>query len=377
MHCDVLVVGGGITGCSSAWHLAQYGADVLLLEQYDLNTQASGRNAGSLHGQIQHAPFVERGDDWARGFLPSLRFLVDSLEIWSGLATLLDVDLEVSLNGGLLVAETEEQMRDIERKVAIERSAGVESEILGPSDLQRFAPYISDSMLGAQLCHLEGTANPLVAAPAFAKAAQGLGARVVTNTRVQGLDRSGGRFIAATDIGEVSAERVVLAAGNDMNRFSNLWGKPLPIVDEPVQVGATEPLTPWVHNLVYFAGGKLSFKQAKAGTLLIGGGWAADIDTVSGVPRVNPYSLSANMEVALRLVPELAGVRLIRTWAGIGLATPDLAPIIGRLGVTGLIVGVYPWMGLTAGPLLGQVLAELAIDRCPEVDLAPFAVDRF
>ena len=130
-------------------------------------------------------------------------------------------------------------------------------------------------------------------------------------------------------------------------------------------------------NLVYFAGGKLSFKQAKAGTLLIGGGWAADLDTVSGVPRVNPYSLSANMEVALRLVPELAGVRLIRTWAGIGLATPDLAPIIGRLGVTGLIVGVYPWMGLTAGPLLGQVLAELAIDRSPEVDLAPFAVDRF
>ena len=376
-RCDVLVVGGGITGCSTAWHLAGYGADVVLLEQFDLNTQASGRNAGSLHGQIQHASFLEFGEEWARGFLPALRFLSGSLEMWKNLSGVLDTDLEVSLNGGLLVAETSEQMRDIERKVAIERSGGVESDILGPADLRRIAPYVSESMAGAQLCRVEGKVNSMLAGPAFAQAALSGGAVIRTNTEVTGLDWDNAMFTVTTTSGKVATKRVVLATGNYLNRFASLWGRALPIFDDPAQVGATEPVAPMVHNLVYFAGGKLTFKQAKAGTLLIGGGWASDIDPVTGRNRVNPYNLSANMSVALRVVPSLAGVRLIRTWAGKGLATPDLGPIVGRLGPPGLVAGVYPHMGLTAGPLMGRVLARLALDLPAEVDLKPFAPDRF
>ena len=372
-----MVVGGGITGCSAAWHLANSGADVILLEQHDLNTQASGRNAGSLHGQIQHAPFVERGPDWARGFLPSLRFLADSLAIWSSLGDVLQADLEVSLNGGLLVAETDGQLADIERKVAIEREAEIESEILDAADLQKLAPYISEEMVGAQLCIVEGKANPLLAAPAFAASAKKMGARIETNRRVDKVERDGTRFDVTVDGMRIKADRLVIAAGNDINRFSNLWGARLPIEDEPIQVGATEPIAPLVHHLVYFAGDKLTFKQACAGTLLIGGGWPADVDSHSGRTRVNPSSLSSNMEVALRVVPALSGVQLIRTWAGVGLATPDLAPIVGSLGVRGLTVGVYPHMGLTAGPLMGNVLSDIALDRNPSFDVSPFDPDRF
>ena len=376
-RCDVLVIGGGITGCSTAWHLAGYGAEVVLLDQFDLNTQASGRNAGSLHGQIQQASFLEFGEEWARAFLPALRFLSRSLEMWRNLSDVLDTDLEVSLNGGLLIAETSEQMRDIERKVAIERSGGVESDMLGPADLRRIAPYVSESMVGAQLCRVEGKVNSMLAAPAFARAAVSRGVMIRTNTEVIGLDRENAMFNATTTTGMVAAERVVLATGNDLNRFASLWGRELPIFDDPAQVGATEPVAPMVHNLVYFAGGKLTFKQAKAGTLLIGGGWASDIDPVTGRNRVNPHNLVANMRVALRVVPSLAGVRLIRTWPGKGLATPDLSPIIGAPGPPGLVVGVYPHMGLTAGPLMGRVLARLVLDLPPELDLQPFAPDRF
>ncbi len=374
---DVLVVGGGVTGCSAAWHLAGYGAEVLLLEQFDLNTQASGRNAGSLHGQIQHGSFLEFGDEWGRAFLPALLFLHRSLDIWRGLGERLSTDLEVSLNGGLLIAETADQMRDIERKVAIERSAGVESDLLDRQDLAKVAPYVSSRMVGAQLSRVEGKANPMLAAPALARAAIGRGADIQVNTKVRGLDWGNGVFTAITSAGKVTARRVVLVTGNSLNRFASLWGRPLPIMDDPAQVGATEPMAPMVHHLVYYAGGQLTFKQAKAGTLLIGGGWSSDIDPSTGVTRVNPANLVANMRVALRVVPSLAGVRLIRTWSGAGLATPDLSPIIARLGPPGLVVGVYPHMGLTAGPLLGRVLAQLALDRPSEVDLTPFAPDRF
>ncbi|MCY4368803.1 MAG: FAD-binding oxidoreductase [bacterium] len=374
---DVLVVGGGVTGCSAAWHLAGYGAEVLLLEQFDLNTQASGRNAGSLHGQIQHGSFLEFGDEWGRAFLPALLFLHRSLDIWRGLGERLSTDLEVRLNGGLLIAETADQMRDIERKVAIERSVGVESDLLDRQDLAKVAPYVSSRMVGAQLSRVEGKANPMLAAPALARAAIGRGADIQVNTKVRGLDWGNGVFTALTSTGKVTARRVVLVTGNSLNRFASLWGRPLPIMDDPAQVGATEPMAPMVHHLVYYAGGQLTFKQAKAGTLLIGGGWSSDIDPSTGVTRVNPANLVANMRVALRVVPSLAGVRLIRTWSGAGLATPDLSPIIARLGPPGLVVGVYPHMGLTAGPLLGRVLAQLALDRPPEVDLTPFAPDRF
>ena len=376
--CDVLVIGGGITGCSAAYHLAGYGAEVILLEEFDLNTQASGRNAGSLHGQIQHGSFMEFGEEWGRNFLPALLFLHRSLDIWRSLGQELSTDLEVRLNGGLLVAETEEQMRDIERKVAIERSAGVESDLLGREDLAAIAPYISSEMVGAQLSKVEGKANPMLAGPAFAKAAAERGVTIRINTEVNGLDAGeNGGFIASTSNGVVSTRRVVLATGNTMNRFAPLWGQTLPIVDEPAQVGATEPMESIVRHLVYFAGDKLTFKQAKAGTLLIGGGWEADIDPITRHTSVNPANLVANLRVARRVVPMLAGVRLIRTWSGAGLATPDLSPIIGRVGPPGLVVGVYPHMGLTAGPLMGRVLARLVLDQPPEVDLRPFAPDRF
>ena len=75
MSEDVLVIGGGVTGCAAAYYLARAGARVTLAERHDLNTQASGRNAGGLHGQIQHEPFLELGEGWARAFGPTLALM--------------------------------------------------------------------------------------------------------------------------------------------------------------------------------------------------------------------------------------------------------------------------------------------------------------
>lgn len=374
---DVLVIGGGITGCAAAWNLAGYGARVILLEELDLNTQASGRNAGSLHGQIQFPSFAERGGEWGRSFLPALRFLRRSLNMWETLGGELGADLEVSQGGGLLVADSPQQMRLIERKAALEKSAGVETRILDGADLRAAAPYLSPALVGGQLCPGEGKANPLLAVPALAAAARRRGADVRTGTPLLGLEREGDGFAARTGRGTVTARRVIAAMGNRLNRLAHLWGRPLLIADEPAQLAVTEPLAPLVKHLFYFAGDKLTLKQAAAGNVLIGGGWAADRDPGGGPPRVNPASLAGNARAALRVVPALAGVRLFRTWAGTGLATPDLRPLIGSPGPPGLVAGAYPHMGFTAGPLLGRTLARLALDLPPEMDLAPFAPHRF
>ncbi|HKC27481.1 MAG TPA: FAD-dependent oxidoreductase, partial [Jatrophihabitans sp.] len=130
VECDVLVVGGGITGCATSYYLARAGLRVLLAEKHDLNTQASGRNAGSLHGQFQFEPYRLNGKQWAIDYLPALRMLVDSLAIWRNLADELETDLEVSTKGGLLVAATDEQAAQVAEKVAFESANGFTAELV-------------------------------------------------------------------------------------------------------------------------------------------------------------------------------------------------------------------------------------------------------
>ena len=376
-HRDVIVVGGGVTGCAATYHLASAGAEVLLLEQFDLNTQASGRNAGSLHGQIQHEPFLHLGEEWARSFLPALAMLVDSVGIWQHLSDQLGVDLEVSTPGGLLIAETNEQMRDIERKVAIEREAGLVVELLGPDDLQRLAPYVSEQMIGGELSRVEGKANSLLAAPAFARAAARLGAKVETYVEVTGVDTDPRGFRLRTSAGATTCRRLVLTAGTNLRGLGAMLGRNLPITAEPVQVSVTETVAPLVKHLVYFAGEKLTLKQARSGSLLIGGGWPARTGP-SGTPVMNPQSLRANLRVAQKVVPAVGGAQLLRTWVGVGNGTPDQRPVLGELsGLPGLVVGMFPYMGLTAGPLMGLLVADLVLGRDPGRDLQPFRPDRF
>lgn len=373
-----IVIGGGITGCAAAYYLAKSGREVALIEEFDLNTQASGRNAGSLHGQIQHHPFVERGEEWGRAFLPALSFLADSVELWKGLGAELGTDLEVTTGGGILVAETTEQMRDIERKVALERAAGYPSELIGGDELARIAPYISYSMLGAEFSPCEGVANPLLASPALAKAATLNGAAIHTHTRVLSIDREPAGYHIITTKGSMRCRDLVIAAGSETSRLGSILGKGLPVQDEAIQLGVTEPVERFVPHLVYSAGAALTFKQSKTGTLLIGGGWPAHQPKPGGPVSVDARSLRANLEVAQTVVPSIGKVRLIRTWAGIVRETPDLMPIIGKVTYSGrVVVGLFPHMGFTAGPLLGRTLADLVLGNPSDRDLGPFSPDRF
>jgi sarcosine oxidase subunit beta len=376
-RADVVIIGGGITGCAAAYHLAGEGADVLLVAADDLNTDASGRNAGSLHGQIQHPSFREFGEGWARNFLPALAILDESLALWDGLSDELGVDLEVSRKGGLLIGETDEQMAAIARKVAIEQEAGFPSRILDRSELAEMAPWVAPDMAGAAYMPTEGKANPLLAAHAFGRAAAKRGATFALGAAVTRITRVDDGYALQVGPDVLRARSLVLAAGDGLPELGAQLGLDIPITAEPVQVSVTQAVEPIVKHLVYYAGDKLTLKQSKSGSLLIGGGWPARQNEL-GEWVVDPDSLRSNLRVAMRVAPAIGSAQILRSWAGIGNATPDLIPLLGTYpGHDGLFIGMYPHMGFTAGPLMGRILADLVLGTPTGRDLRPFDPSRF
>src|SRR5579885_757591 len=128
MRTDVLIIGGGIAGCATAYYLAREGVEVILAERDDFNSRASGSNAGSIHTQISPQSFVARGEGWAHDFGPTIPLMLESVRIWSALDRELEADLELSMRGGITDAENDRQMHDIERKAKIERAYGLTLE---------------------------------------------------------------------------------------------------------------------------------------------------------------------------------------------------------------------------------------------------------
>ena len=365
---DVIVIGGGIAGCSTAYFLASDGADVTLLEQFELGTLASGANAGSLHAQIQPEPFAEFGMSWARRFLPALPFFAQSMAMWREFGSEFGEDLEVSQTGGLVLATTDRCMRLMEAKIRLERDAGLDTQLWTAEEVRHRAPYVSRRVIGGAYCPMEGQANPLTATVAIGRAAEALGAAVLTGQRVVAIHRIRTGLEVTTDRDSYRAARVVNAAGNDAARIAGLLGGHLDIHSQPIQLCVTEPVAPIIDHLVYSASDLLTLKQTRNGTVLIGGGWPAEIDGRSR-PRVAGSSLLNNLRVAVDAVPAIASARIVRTWAAEVNGNASWLPIIGEIPASGgFYVNCVPWMGFSGAPAAGRIVASLVQGREPPVD---------
>ncbi|WP_298432099.1 FAD-binding oxidoreductase [uncultured Jannaschia sp.] len=371
---DVAVVGGGLVGLTAAWHLARDGASVVLLEAGDLGAEASGANAGSLHLQIQYPEFVKYGEAWARAYAPTLRFLAASIDLWQEMSEAVGEDLNVRVKGGVVVARTDAQMRAIAAKARIEASVGIVTEVLGRDELRAVAPYLSDAAIGGGFCAGEGKADPLRATPALARAAVAAGVDIRTRTTVTGIARDAQGFALATPGGAVRAARVVDAAGARAADCAAMVGVPIDLGGFPLQVTVTEPVAPLIPHLVYSAAGKLSLKQAPNGGCVIGGGWAARVHGDGGL-ATDPANFAANMGIAADVVPVLGQARALRSWTAWVNGTPDWRPIIGEApGVPGFFLAIFPWVGFSAAPMTGRVVADLVLGRAPTVPLDGISV---
>ena len=378
MKTDVLIIGGGLAGAATAYFLAREGVDVLVADQFEFNTQASGSNSGSLHIQIPHDMFLLEGEDWAHRFAPVIPLLIESTKLWNAVGREIDTDLGIRITGGLLVARTERQMRDIRRKVAIERQCGVNIELVGRRDIRSLAPYVAEDAVGGAFCPDEGSADPLRATRGLVTAAMRHGARIRQFTRILDLDVVDDGFVAGTAAGPIRAGRIVNCAGAGAGRIAGMLGIRLPVEGHPIQVSVTEPVQPLVSHLVYAAEDRLTLKQMKNGTFIIGGGWPSTIRRSDGRLVVNLRSLRDNLRIALGVVPALADVHLVRSWPATVNGTADWLPILGEVpGYPGFYMNMFPWMGFTGGPIAAMTVANQLLGRSSGISLEQFSASRY
>lgn len=371
-----MVIGGGLLGCATAYYLARDGMDVLLLERRELNREASGTNAGSLHFQIL------RQDDYSAARFAQLRPTVELHEcasaLWKGLEEDLQADLGIRRLGGLLVAENREQLDTLRRKVELENSMGVKTELVGPADIREICPGLSEHLAGADYHSEEGFANPLVTVPAFARAALKSGARIRLHCPVNAIDpRPGGRFRLHTGTGTVDAGRVVDAAGAWSGEVAEMVGLRLPLTARVLHVNVTEPRPPLLRLLIQHAGRRLTLKQKEQGNFLIGGGWPGRADPETEEKTTTHGSLAGNTWVAAATFPPLRNVRVIRTWAGQTASSPDLMPTLGESRTVRGFFAMQGGAGFTLGPVYGRLMAELVRTGRTSIPIAPYDPERF
>lgn len=379
MQTDVLVIGAGVLGSCLGYYLSQAGVDVTVVDRDDLNLQASGANAGSLHVQLLSFDFGARAQEGGGPAAATLPLGPVSVRLWQQIEADCAEDLEIKITGGLMVADSEEGMRFLEAKVALERSHGIEAQMIDGTELRRLSPALSHTLLGAELCPMEGKINPLRATYAVARRAQQQGARMLRGCDVRAIVRlpgEGAGFEVHTSRGVIRAGRVVNASGAWSSTVGEMLSVKIPVKGAPLQMIVTEPAPPLVDHLIAHANRHLSLKQAASGALLVGGGWTAAFNADMRLNRAQRESIEGNLWVARHVLPAMAGLHIVRCWAGMNVNI-DGAPILGEVpGVPGFYNAVTS-NGYTLAPITARLVADLVTRGRTDMDITPFQIDRF
>jgi glycine/D-amino acid oxidase-like deaminating enzyme len=356
---DVLIIGGGLVGLACAHYLALDGVDCTVVERGELNRDGSGTNAGSIHIQLRE-PEIKYSDEVLKEFIP---MKIAAGKIWAQIEKELGCDLGLKIKGGFLVGETEEDFEIARKMVNYERRFGLHAELLSPSEVRDLSPGISGHITGAAYDPAEGSANTLLVGPAYARSAEQHGARIFTHTNVTDITpKVSGGFTVQTSRGTIECSRVLNCAGPWATRLTRMVGWDVPVGGRIIQVNVSDRRERVLNELVGHIRGGLTLKQTTYGTFMMGGGWPAELDPRTGKPRVSRDSVTGNTGVALRILPYLANVSIVRTWLGIIAHSLDHDGY--RLQMFGELPGVPGYYILSGGTLftMGPLFARLAAE---------------
>jgi len=367
---DVVIIGGGGHGLSTAYHLAtQQGiTNVAVLEADYIASGNTGRNTTIIRANY--------------GLPQAIRFYQHSLELYQQLEAETGAAILHQTKGILWMAHTEMAMRTERGRCLMNTACGAQTEMVTPAQIKALVPQLDLTgggrypILGASY-HLEAaTARHDRVAWAYASGASQRGVDLLQHTLVIGLRREDGRVIGVeTPAGPISAGVVLSAVGGRITAIAAMAGVRLPIRTHPLHAFVTNDYAQGFGPIVASTELMCYASQTDRGQMLIG----AEFDSQPSYSRLSSFSALRGYSWKMtQLLPFLRQMRILRTWAGICDISADYSPIMGFTPADGFLVttGWGTW-GFKAIPAGGEAMAELiATGRTPDL-IAPFALDRF
>ena len=367
---DIVIIGAGIMGASTAYHLARRRAGRIVVVERD--TVCSGSTA-LASGGIRHQYANRIG----------VELTTHSIETYERFEAEFGVDPQFRQHGYLLLVTTAEQLAQAERNVAMQRSLAVDVRLLSPAEIARQFPYVrTDDLRGGTYSPRDGYADPYLAATAIAARARTLGVVLETGCEVVGFEH-GARdaHTVVTRRGTITAPVVVIAAGAWSGLVGGLVGVDIPV--QPLRrskfITRDFPFDRIPADTPFVIDPHLGTSMRREGAgILLGIGRKEDAGSFS---TATDWSLTEPLvERAVRRFPVLAEAELMRAWTGLYEMTPDQTGIISAVAdLPGLyVIAGFSGHGFMHGPIAGQLMAELIVEgRAKTVDIAPLSLERF
>ena len=366
---DVVVIGGGGHGLSTAYYLAKtHGiTNVAVLEKGYLGGGNVGRNTTIVR---------------ANYFLPgNSEFYSHSLKLWEGLEADLNYNAMVSQRGLINLFHSDGQRDAFVRRGNAMLAQGDDAVLLDRGGVARLLPYLDFDnhrfpVYGGLYHPRGGTARHDAVAWGYARGADRRGVDLVQRCEVTGIDIEGGRVRGVqTTRGAIRAKKVAMVVAGRSSQVAAMAGMRLPIESHVLQAFVTEGLKPLIDHVVSFGMGHFYISQSDKGGLVFGG----DLDFyASYAGRGNLPMAEHVMEAAMSLMPAIGQARVLRSWGGIMDMSPDGSPIIDRTHVEGLYLNCgWCYGGFQAVPASGFALAHLIATERPHETAARFRLDRF
>ncbi len=361
-EAEVVIIGGGIAGCSIAYHLARAGRQVVLIEKEVVGYMESGRNAGGVRQQGRDSR--------------ELPMAMAAINMWQSLSEELECDTEYKRGGNLIVATSDEEARQIESAVARQRALGLAVFFLSGKEAREVCPALSDCVVAASHCPTDGKANPMATTIGLGRAAKRHGAELMLHTEVVGTELVDGEVRGVrTSKGTVRAPVVVNAAGPWARHVGRLAGCNVPVIHRRNQIMATEALPPLFDQFV--SGSTVYFTQTRRGSVVVGGSGPWEqlcYEAVNTSSTIMRYAGRSSM-----LLPALGRSTAVRAWAGISGRTMDRIPILGFVDSPKGFCNAcgFSGHGFALGPVIGKLIAELILTGKPSLSLEAFRLDRF